>query len=514
MIGELLDRLIAIPFPTMGRDRAMARARYEALSVYGAAKKDRTTRDWRASYQAGDSAHLGDQQTMIARARQVVRDTPNAASAVNGFGRNVVGNGIWPVPAIDPEQVGGKDLAESAAAAIRTEFKRWARDPGAVDIEGRKSWREIQRLAVEQMVEGGECFIVKSYRKGRRRVGLTLQILEPEHLSMDTFGTSAKPRRGNTIRNGIELNPTGAAVAYWFTDLRSDPLTGASRNAQRVPAGRVCHLMRQKRAQMSHGVTWFHPVLRELRDLAEFDANYLEASRIEAAIALVVEKNDAGTAFGPSGNSGDPTSDDRGTGYANIESGMIFEGGPGEKVTGLTPQRPNGTYADFTAKHQRSIAAGLGTDYETMARDWTGSNFSSLRQGALEARRGYEPIQLLLIDLALRNIYEEFVFWAVLERRVVAPGFETDRDPWVEALWRRPRWEWIDPQKEENAVKIALENKLTSLPAEIESRGEEWRDTLIQEKQYQDERDRMGLNKVEQPKEVAPEADAADPDDE
>lgn len=524
MIGEVIDKLVGVFSPKAALDRTAARLRYKALSTYDGASKDRTTYDWRAPTRTADGAILSDWQTLLARSRQMMRDNGDAKSILGAYSRNVIHKGIYPLP-----------QARDQSGFLMTQwntfahdlFKQWASDRLQVDAEGRKTFHAMQLMAVEQMIEAGEVFIVKRINRFPQNpnVGLTLQMFEPEHLADDVFTRGDIPL-GHEVRRGIEVNAFGRPVAYWFRvepDLYDGVIRSSSftNDSVRVPANQVLHLYRQRRPRQSHGVPELHAVLRKLRMLEQFDGYYLESARLEAAIALIINKQ-GGPAGGlwPGAPTGTDTMDASGNRYANIEGGMIFEGELGENVSGLTQSRPGGTYAPFVSKQQRSIAAAAGIDYETMARDFTGGTYSSLRQGLLESRREYEVVQELVIDQFIRPVYLEFLFIAVMEGKVEAPSFFSDRQRWEAVNFRRPRWPWIDPTKEVTADVMALQHRLNSHQRQLESMGHDWQEVFEEVAEAERVAGELGI-KIDASKpappevsEVAGDTDPADePDD-
>ena len=484
-LGVSLDRAIAPLFPGWARRRQRSRlllladdVRREVLSTYAAAEKGRLMKDWGAKTKSADEAILEDAATLNARARAAVRDDWSARSAVDAFKRHVVGIGISACSAAyDPET--GEELADFNEQADWL-WHRWARSPRLVDVEGRKNLLGFQRLLIQELVAVGEAMFILAYEARDDQVGLVLQAFEPEQL--DT--TRARDAgTGNEIRGGIEINGYGRAVAYHIRT-QSAQGGGYSFETARVPAERVVHLMDPDRVRQTRGVTRLSPVLARMRHLGMYEEFELLAKRMEACIGLIVKQSALGDApLGTKPPDGSTGEDARGTKEIQFEPGMVPRLAEGEDVQAFNPQRPGMQYASYTGEMKTEIAAGVGLDFAMLCRDFSKGNFSSQRQGLTVLWAETDMLEALMVDLALRPIRNAFIGYAILEGRLEAPEYFTSpewRDAYLEAEWRGPPKRWIDPLREANAEKIAIEMRLKTRREIYNERGEDWRDNIRQ----------------------------------
>ena len=107
-------------------------------------------------------------------------------------------------------------------------------------------------------------------------------------------------------------------------------------------------------------------------------------------------------------------------------------------------------------------------------------NYSSARQGLLEDQKTYQRMQRFLIDHFLDVLYEEIVVAGVTSGKLAIPDFWANKAQYLKHTWTLPGWSWIDPVKEVNANKIAMESGQTTLASVCASRGEDWQDVLRQ----------------------------------
>lgn len=114
----LIDRAVAVFSPEAALRRLYARDAIERKRGYDAASKGRGTDGWRATGNSADKEIAGAGPILRDRMRDLVRNNPMAAQAVQVLVNNIVGTGIRPRAATnDPA------LNERVDAL----WKRWSR---------------------------------------------------------------------------------------------------------------------------------------------------------------------------------------------------------------------------------------------------------------------------------------------------------------------------------------------------------------------------------------------------
>jgi len=464
--------------------------RREILSTYSAAHKRRTDADWRPGSKSAEGAINPDLATMMARARQAVRDSWDAKSGRLAYVRGIVGIGITPRPAAQNPKTGER-LKDFNAAAMKL-YRRWARNPRLVDVEKKRTMLGVQRHVAGELFEVGEAFILPVYEKRADGLGLSLQLLEPEQL--DTTKTS---EGGNEIHAGVEVDTYGAPVAYHFYTT-VHPLDTYTKQSTRVPAERIIHVFDPARVRASRGVTMMHAVMRRMRHLGMYDEYEVIAKRMEAAVGGVIQHGPTGEGYrtGLAGAAGDTEKDANENDQWNMEPGSLLRLREGEEFQLVNPTRPGQVYGPFTGQQINQNAAGMGLDAATVARDYTKGNFSAQRQGLIVGWDETDPLQMMMIDLMLRSIYEQLITYSVLEGRLEAPRFFRERDwqeAYLEANWQGPPKRWIDPAKQAAAAKIQLDTGLASHEQILNEQGLDVREVFAQIAEAKRIADEMGL---------------------
>ena len=407
-----------------GAKRAQAR-RLMASFGYEGAKSGRRTEGWITTSTSSDAESQSAVVALRDRARDLVRNNPYAARAIDVKTSNTIGVGIV-------AEVKSKRLA-----------KRWETFLETCDADGNLDFYGIQNLVERCRMESGECLIRRvpaSMVSGG--VAMQLRVLEPDYLDASRDGKA--PDSSNVIRHGIESDTTGRAVAYWlYPEHPGDSwstmnLRTRGWSSRRVPAEDVIHVFRKLRPGQTRGVTDFAPVMMRMRDLDDYDDAEVMRKKIEACLATFVT-----TPAGIDTTSiGALSTDEKGR-VESLFPGMIKYLGPGEGVV-MSDPKSSGGYAEFERFGLRAIAAGTGVPYELMTGDLSQVNYSSYRAGLVDFRRRLEQDQW---HLYVPQVCERIAAWFREEVSNASPGVGER----TEFEWTPPRFELIDPLKETQA---------------------------------------------------------------
>jgi lambda family phage portal protein len=164
-----------------------------------------------------------------------------------------------------------------------------------------------------------------------------------------------------------------------------------------------------------------------------------------------------------------------GTQEFEVEPGMAKRLAPGEEVIANTPNRPNPALDPFMRYMLREVAAGIGTSYESLSRDYSQSNYSSSRLALLDDRDLWRYFQAWFIRSFRHPLHCEWLQQAVLSRAVAAIGIEAYANDVqrYELVRFKPRgWSWIDPAKEVDAYIKAVRNGFTTTADVIAKTGD------------------------------------------
>ena len=174
--------------PTGGRAKARAFG-------FEASRFGRRLKGWVAERRNINSLLSSGGDQLRARARQLCRENPYAANALEAFASAAVGTGIKPSPL---------NMDAETKKATMAAFLLWTDE---ADADGQTDLYGMQALAARAMFEAGECFIRRRVRRPTDglSVPLQLQLLEAEMLPLThnetcLLYTSPSPRDLSTSR--------------------------------------------------------------------------------------------------------------------------------------------------------------------------------------------------------------------------------------------------------------------------------------------------------------------------
>ena len=392
---------------------------------------------WQVSNPGAVAALAFSQNELRAKSRDLVRRNAWAAAGVEAFVANAIGTGI------KPQSLIAQPVQREALQAL---WRDWCE---TADATGRTDFYGLQALACRAMLEG-------------------------EHLPLTMNREMAG---GNIVRAGIEFDALGRRVAYHLH--RSHPNDGAfglpvapmsgngGMETVRVPAEEVIHLFRPLRPGQIRGEPWLTRALVKLNELDQYDDAELVRKKTAAMFAGFI------TRLSPEDSlMGEGLPDASGVALAGLEPGTLQILEPGEDVKFSAPADVGSSYAEFMRQQFRAVAAAMGITYEMLTGDLTQVNYSSIRAGMLEFRRRCEAIQHgVIVHQLCRPVLRAFLDQAVLEGALHLPGYAQERRAYLAAKWIPQGWQWVDPQKEFNAMKLAIRAGLTSRSEAISAYG-------------------------------------------
>lgn len=444
----------------------LRRRMFGGTPVYDGTGGGRRALAWMPSNPGAVAALSLAQDELRAKSRDLVRRNAWAAAGIEAFVANAIGTGIKPQSMVQDQAM---------REAIHSLWWDWCEQ---ADAAGLTDFYGLQALATRAMLEGGEALIRLRYRRMEDGlpVALQIQVLEAEHLpatmNRDLPG-------GNVIRAGIEFDRLGRRVAYHL--YRSHPNDGllapmsssaGGMDTVRVDASEVIHLFRPLRPGQIRGEPWLTRALVKLNELDQYDDAELVRKKTAAMFAGFI------TRLAPEDNlMGESAADANGVAMAGMEPGTLQILEPGEDIKFSAPADVGSSYAEFMRQQFRAVAAAMGITYEMLTGDLTQVNYSSIRAGLLEFRRRCEALQHgVIVHQLCRPIWRAWMDQAVLADTLDLPGYRKTQRQYQAAKWIPQGWKWVDPQKEYNAMKLAIRAGLMSRSEAISGNGHDAED--------------------------------------
>lgn len=432
-----IDRLVLYVAPAAGAARVRSRLHAEFFErnlkrKYEGASTGRRTDGWITPSSSADAEIKVALNKLRDRSRDLTRNNPIAARALQVVVSNTVGTGI-----LGQHRAQTRDLELQANDLWRS----WAENT-RIDALSRNDFYGLQALVMRTVAESGECLVRRIPAKSSENlpVPLKIQVLEPDFLDQSK---EMKLPTGGKIESGVEYDASGVRVAYWL--FQEHPGGGGTLLPSiRVPESEVRHIYRQDRPAQGRGVPWSAPVMVRLKDLDDFmDAQLVKLKTSCAFTAFVYDTEAPIDSSGAAAALGE-----------RLEPGLIEILPPGKDIKFATPPGADGS-SEFVVETLRAIAGAYGISYEAMTNDYSRVNYSSGRMGWLEMARNIDLWRWqLLIPQFCAPIYEWFKEAAALR------GASFDG---IRMEWSAPRREMIDPTKEIPALIMAARGGLKSL---------------------------------------------------
>lgn len=461
-----LDKIIGVVSPRAAEKRLQSRKSMEKERQYAAAKPTRLTGGWTPVDQNVNDIISASAPQVRAKVRQLVRDFPYFAKAVDSITEFVVGEGFKLQSRV--KKPNANELDKQTNQKIEDAWKRWCEE---ADISGQMHFDEMVGLAKRQEIEAGEYLFIKVPTQRKNRfLPYALQAIEPDRLS----DLGSRPSRDHNVQDGIEYNPqTGEKLTYWIENDWG--------RAKPVPADRVIHGYRVLRPGQLRGVSCLAPAVMLAYDLSEYMDAEIDGAKNASKYLAFVTSGDPGT-FQDARAEYDPNTGQK---IEEMENAIIEYLRPGEDVQMAKPDRPGSQFDPFVRLVLRMLAVTSGLPYEVLSSDYHGLNYNTLRSIRNDLIRTITPQQNRLIWQMCRPVYREFLDMAYLSGKLSLPLYPQQPYLYQKVEWVPPGVPSADPLKEGKAAVDQIKNNLRSPQETVAARGRDLGEVLDEKAEAQ-----------------------------
>lgn len=473
------------------------------------------TAAWRPALWSPDVELNNSRDTIVARARDLARNDGWASGAVTRILDNAIGSSFRPIAKPDHRALarytGNSRFdavwAEEYGRAANAAWRDWANDEAGkfCDIE-RSKWMGLMfGVAFRHLLIDNDALAVNEWRPeriapGRARYATCIRLVDPDRLSNPQLRFDMRFMRG-----GVEVDEDGAAIAYHVRKAHQGDwwAGGDSVTWERIPRetdwGRpmVVHYFEPDRAAQHRGGNGiFTPVITRLKMLYKYDTAELDGAILNAIFAAIAESPMDHELLGEALGEGDASNvhsyqsgradfyDERRMEIAGSKITTLY---PGEKLSFVKSERPNGNFAAFEKAVLRNVAMAVGGGASQVSGDYSDVNFSSLRAEINEiwktmGRRRHNfgagfasPIRSAWQEEA--HELDDFP----LPTSGEVPDFLECRAAYGRCKWMGPGRGWVDPVAEKQGAVLGMDAGLSTLEHEAsEHAGEDYEDILDQ----------------------------------
>ncbi len=443
--------------------------------------------DFKASERSADSELRPAIRILRSRARDLARNNEYVKRYLTLLKTNVIGDKGFGVQIKALDSVGKLD--RDGNQRVETAFKQWGK-LGRCTVDGKLSWLDAQKLAIECLGRDGEVFIVK-HRGADFHDSFALEFIEPDQVDEQK---NERLANGNEVRMGIELNKFKKPVAYHVLSYHPGDYdyttSGKSPKHIRIPADRMIHLYDPMRAGQTRGEPWISPALASIKQLG--------ALREAAIVNARIGASKMGFFTSPTGDGFVADDLDGNMPIMEASPGTFHQLPNGVDFKSFDPQYPNNEFDVFHKAVLKGIASSLGVSYTSLSNDLEATSYSSIRQGALEERDQYRNLQAFMIQHFVRIVFDEWLGAAMEINSFGIPLRQYDRFSDA-AEFRGKAWSWVDPQKEMNAAVMGLKNGVLSLQDVASQYGKDVEELVSQIARDRDIAEQFGVRYALEP---------------
>lgn len=478
-----------------GTTAASASASSDALvrtsdQPFKAARRGRASSSFEGTRKHVNSAIRQGGALLRERSRFLCRENGLAISSKALFEAYTVGCGVLPAP------IG---LKARTKQQLMQAFYAWCRESGFLSQQ--------KQVAAERF-EAGEVFVRQIHRADR---SLRLQLIASEQLPYSVINPVGKAD-GNTVRLGIEFNADDERVAYHFLRYHPGDATVSAKDRTRtvrVPASEVHHVYWEAQPGQLRGLPVTLGALIAANKLDEYEDALIERAISGSKVSGIIKKDATDRESGSPAMAGAEDNKD-GTATLDFEVGTILELTTGEDWETVTPPDPGTNYGEFAYRQQAKACAAMGVPYLEATGDLRRAPFSAVRAGRMPFKRRIEQFQHLeLVPQLLQPVWEAWLRDGLLRGTITLPrGAARTVEAYANVRWMGPKWEYIEPLKDRQAEKLAVDELFVPRSDIIAERGED--PDEIDQKIAEDQRREKRL-KLVRPDTRAPAA-AAEPD--
>lgn len=449
------------------QDTLATMIRREIGASYQSVRRDnKNTANWDVSIGSADADTLPHMDPLRWQARDLDRNNPLAGGSLDTIVDNVVATGLRPQSSVDREILG---LSEEQASAWQSNAERyfylWAESRN-VDVTRHSNFWEYQALTLLNSMLSGDVFTIRRYKERADSIfGVCLQMVEADRCATPV----GKDGIDSNVHGGVEIDSDGQPVRYHF--MKKHPGDMALRSIQDVGQYTavnavdkngfdLClHHFQRRRPEQRRGISVLAPVIEQFKQLGRYTEAEITAAVVSGMFSVMITTDmPEGSGLIPGtipGQVGTQQITPTGTGLTRLQSGLIMDLAPGEKVEVVNPSRPNTAFDPFTAAVLKHIGVGLGLPFEVLMKHFTAS-YSASRAAIMEAWKMFRRRRAWLVTSLCQPTYAWVISEAVARGYLDAPGFfesPLKRAAWLGCIWRGAPMGQLDPLKEAKAAK-------------------------------------------------------------
>ena len=468
-------------------------------AYFGGSSTRRGLTSWRPPQGDADADTLTDRQTIVNRSRDLVRNSPIAAGAVNTKTMHTVGPGLRLQSRINRHILSiSEKEAQKTQNIIESEWRLWANNQDC-SYDRRGNFNDNTTLVYRGVMESGDIFSLFPFEKRNTSpYGLKIQLIEGDRVC-----NGSNIRDTAKLTAGVHMNSKGAPVAYDIRTTHPGTEKGFSQKWDKIqafsPTGRyrVLHMYKQLRPGMTRGISLLAPIISAIKQISKAEEAEIAATVINSYFTVFLRSPDGNTELSPFSITDETNvaSDDQ---DYKLGSGAFITLGEGEDVQFADPKRPNNNFDSFFNSLLKPIGTTLGIPISFLMSHFSAS-YSASRAEMLLLWKSIKTDRAWLTSHFCDIVYSLWFEEAVLLGRISAPGFMDDfaiRAAYLQNQWIGPSPGQIDTVKETTSALDRIGGRLSTIAEESALIGGDFDRNVEQIAYEENTMDALGVNHI------------------
>lgn len=403
--------------------------------------------NWVASIFSPEDELRGSLRRLRARGRDIGRNSPQGSRFVDMFTTNVVGHMGFACKHRFRDASG--ELVDEVNKILDAEWYRFWEGP--VTLDQRMCGVDFLQAVARTWPTDGEFFTRKW--NGQGEYGLAFEPVDADRVDDTMFRTVDRGGSGR-VSFGIEFDQFMRRTFYHV--LRESPTFIGGSERDIIPASEMNHLYIPRRVNHPRAVTFFAPVISEIRTKNRHTEAELFASLAACLKMGFFEQNsDDPSAFDMTAALSQTGAKPGAAGSTQPKAAKMG-GRPGSfevLAKGLTfkpfdPSHPSTAYEAFDRAIKREIASGLNCSYNIHSNDGTAISFSTGRIFENADHDAWRVLQHFKARNLMNWIHEAWLETAVMSGRLKGLRTYNWRQFRRTATWMPRGWKFVAPEKD------------------------------------------------------------------
>jgi lambda family phage portal protein len=395
---------------------------------------------------------ITDYWTLRQRSEQLFNENLYAKGIIQRFATNVIATGLIPEVAPEESVLGvPEDSLSDWSDTVEKRFDIWSMSERACDYLEEQTFGQLQHQAYVESIISGDVLIVLVQSKITKMP--RLKIIKSEYVRSPFLENQQRPRSGNEIVDGVELDSKGRQVAYWVEqkdgELKRLPAFG-ERSGRRI-AWMFYGL--EKRVDGVRGQPLLGVLLQSLKEIDRYRDAAQRKAVVNSMLAMFIKKTEDKIPSLPLTRGATRSGELSSQGTDGVERKHRSEQlRPGTVVQTLQQgEEPvgfggDGTDVNFPA-FEEAIVQAMAWSTETppeILRMSFSSNYSASQAAIIEYKLVLTKIRARFGAQFCSRVYVEFLLSETLLGKIDAPGL---LDAWRDltqydtyAAWIRVEW--------------------------------------------------------------------------